>query len=207
MLREKRLPLFKGDIVDYIDNGRKKRGVISSNNTCVHYSTAFQVVPYELINGSYIINPGMEKLIDRSQIIHRLSQLNDFNTREMELTILNHHLKDGEKYKRGEVYFANLPKGSGSVQSGQRPVLVVSGEEVDGCIHVIPFSTKLKKKTLPTHLLVDAENSILLKDSVLLAEAEMLLPTKCLVGKLGSLDSEFMQKVLNCIKVQHGIIA
>lgn len=81
--------------------------------------------------------------------------------------------------KQYEIWFAELGDHSGtSVQSGTRPVLVISND-VANCnspiITVIPLSSKLKKLELPVHVvLVEKDCEMLrdehLEDSILLVE-------------------------------------
>ena len=88
--------------------------------------------------------------------------------------------------KQYEVWFAELGDHSGtSVQSGTRPVLVISNDVANRnspVITVIPLSSKLKKLELPVHIvLTEKECEMLrdehLEDSILLVEqnAQMAL--------------------------------
>lgn len=81
--------------------------------------------------------------------------------------------------KQYEVWFAELGDHSGtSVQSGTRPVLVISNDVANRnspVITVIPLSSKLKKLELPVHIvLTEKECEMLrdehLEDSILLVE-------------------------------------
>ena len=63
--------------------------------------------------------------------------------------------------------------GSGSEQSGWRPGLVFqnnTGNMFSPNIIALPFTSSLKKATQPTHVLIPAEESGLLKDSMVLCE-------------------------------------
>lgn len=196
------MQLYKNNIIYYIDENKKiKKGVVVSNNSCLFFSNVFQVVPFE--NGK--IEAKKEILIDISQIIGVSDNLYIDTEKKLNRWIVNHHQKKYESdFKIGEVYFANIPKSFGSIQYGNRPILIVSEEIVDGKIHVIPLTTR-NKKELPTHVKISSENTFLLKDSMVLAEAEMFLNIEYIGVKLGTFDDEIMQKVLNAIKIQHGI--
>lgn len=81
--------------------------------------------------------------------------------------------------KQYEIWFAELGDHSGtSVQSGTRPVLIISNDVANRnspVITVIPLSSKLKKLELPVHIvLTEKECEMLrdehLEDSILLVE-------------------------------------
>ncbi len=81
--------------------------------------------------------------------------------------------------KQYEVWFAELGDHYGtSVQSGNRPVLVISNDVANRnspIITVIPLSSKLKKLELPVHIVLTEDDCELLRDehledSILLVE-------------------------------------
>ena len=81
--------------------------------------------------------------------------------------------------RRYEIWFADLGDHYGtSVQSGNRPVLVISndvGNQYSRTVTVIPLTTKLKRMDMPTHIILTEEDCCMfrpqtLQDSVLLAE-------------------------------------
>ena len=75
--------------------------------------------------------------------------------------------------KRGDIYYADL---GGTVDcriSGTRPVLIVSNDIVNKhsqVITVIPLTTKLKKRYMPTHIILRPKDSGLKQPSMILAE-------------------------------------
>ena len=81
--------------------------------------------------------------------------------------------------KQYDVWFAELGDHSGtSVQSGTRPVLVISNDVANRnspVITVIPMSSKLKKLELPVHIVLTEDDCEMLRDehledSILLVE-------------------------------------
>ena len=90
--------------------------------------------------------------------------------------------------KIGEVYLLNF-EGEDSVQSGFRPGVVFQNNI--GNVHspnvvVLPLTTNLKRLDLPTNVLLRAENSGLLKDSVVLCGNPRCVPKEKLGKYLGS---------------------
>lgn len=93
--------------------------------------------------------------------------------------------------KRGDVFYADLNKGTtgGSVQSGLRPVLIVQNDV--GNAHspttiVVPLTSKKKKKYLPTHVCVQADQENGLRcDSVALLEQFQTIDKSNLMDRLG----------------------
>ncbi len=63
-------------------------------------------------------------------------------------------LKKNWVYRRGDLYIANLNPFKGSEQGGTRPVLVLQNNDGNyycPTLIVAPLTTKLKKRTQPTH--------------------------------------------------------
>lgn len=76
------------------------------------------------------------------------------------------------KYRIGDVYLMFFA-GSGSEQSGYRPGVVFqnnTGNTYSPNIIALPITSALKKLSQPTHVLLRAEDTGLLKDSVVLCE-------------------------------------
>lgn len=102
-----------------------------------------------------------------------------------------------EEIKCGDVFFADL-SGEGSLQTGLRPVIVVSndtGNYFSSVVTVVPLTSK-KKKELPTHttLYPNAING-LNKISIALAEQITTIPQDYLVRKIGCLNNKEINNV------------
>jgi mRNA interferase MazF len=102
-----------------------------------------------------------------------------------------------EEIKCGDVFFADL-SGEGSLQTGLRPVIVVSndtGNYFSSVVTVVPLTSK-KKKELPTHTTLHP-NAIngLNKISVALAEQITTIPQDYLVRKIGCLNNKEINNV------------
>lgn len=107
---------------------------------------------------------------------------------------------------RGDIYMARLAEDQdgGSLQEGVRPILVISNDkcnEHSPIITIVPFTTKLRKNPLPTHVVV--EGCGLRTKSLVLAE-QILSINKCrLERRLGSIrESQYEKKIDNAIKIQ-----
>lgn len=100
--------------------------------------------------------------------------------------------------KQYEIWFAELGDHSGtSVQSGTRPVLVISNDVANRnspVITVIPLSSKLKKLELPVHIvLTEGDCEMLrnehLEDSILLVEQITTIDKLVLFNRLCQVTS------------------
>ena len=106
--------------------------------------------------------------------------------------------------QRFEIWFAELGDHFGSsVQSGSRPVLVISNDVANrfsSTLTVIPLTTVQKKLNLPTHIqIAEADcqminNHAYLRNSVALAEQVTTIGKNALLNKLGSLTSAAKQR-------------
>lgn len=106
---------------------------------------------------------------------------------------------------KGDVYMADLGAYQGNIQGGIRPVVITSnnsGNRHSEIITVLPFSTRLYKMKLPTHVFVERHECNLEKDSFIMAEQIRTINKKDLLGYIGHMDNEKVNKV---IKISQGI--
>ena len=114
--------------------------------------------------------------------------------------------------RRYEIWFADLGDHYGtSVQSGNRPVLVISndvGNQYSRTVTVIPMTTKLKRMDMPTHIILTEEDCCMfrpqtLQDSVLLAEQITTIAKSALCGRLCRVTSkEKKQEIVRAVAAQ-----
>lgn len=194
----------QGQIVEYINAGKSQRGMIIANNKCLQYSNVFQVVPFRF---------GFFPALEKRDIINRncISKMVDCLPQQYLQTILKK--RSGRKQKKhplyniGDIVFAELPEKGEHIQSGNRPVVVVSTPTKKGFCQIVPLSTKLKKQSLPTHLVLKKGDGNLRKASVVLGEAEMLTNINNFKFRIGTLNAEQITEVKNVIDAQYSIIA
>ena len=209
--------LEKGMVISYVtESGELTYGIIVSNNVCLKHSPTFQICPLTAdiktpaFYKQYYIDVTKETMIDKAQIVSIEGVAPYRCVMEVDKLIKEHHLIGSNvslsDCRKGDVYYANIPHEIGSIQSGERPVLIVSND-VDGQVQILPLTSQIKKIDLPTHLLVGNEDTFLLKDSIVLAEAELSIPVECLIGKLGEFTEDIMKQVDSIILIQHGITA
>ena len=114
--------------------------------------------------------------------------------------------------RRYEIWFADLGDHYGtSVQSGNRPVLVISndvGNQYSQTLTVIPLTTKLKRMDMPTHIILTEEDCCMfrpqtLQDSVLLAEQITTIAKSALCSRLCRVTSkEKKQEIVQAVAAQ-----
>lgn len=109
--------------------------------------------------------------------------------------------------RRGEVYWASIKDNGGSVQNGRRLVLIVQnniGNFYSPSTIVIPFTSRLSKKMLPTHLFFKDE---LPRPSILLCEQIITMDVSEIFGgsPVAKLDPEAMKRVDQAVMVSLGI--
>ena len=110
--------------------------------------------------------------------------------------------------KRGEIYYADLSPVIGSEQGGIRPVLIVQndvGNKQSPTVIAAAITSQKDKTKLPTHITVGAENCGLAKDSIVLLEQVRTIDKKRLKEKMGSLDTDAMNKVDKALSVSFGL--
>ena len=105
--------------------------------------------------------------------------------------------------KRGEIWLANLSPVKGTEQAGLRPVLIIQTDRANPYSPntiVIPFTTKIRKELLPSHVCVKASGEGLKEDSVLLCEQIRVIDKQRLIRKMRESDTTIMEKVSWAIK-------
>lgn len=91
--------------------------------------------------------------------------------------------------KRMDIYMADLPLSSGSVQMGKRPVLIVQndvGNMKSPTVVVVPLTTADKKWQI-VHVEIPTSTG-LPKESIALCEQIMTISKDCLCRKIGVIE-------------------
>ena len=105
-------------------------------------------------------------------------------------------LRTDWRYRRGDIYMADLRSPQGSVQSGVRPVVVLQNN--DGNYHcptliVAPLTTQLKKLNQPTHMVI--RHRCLAAPSMIMLEQIITIDKSQVKSYLGHLSKQTMLKV------------
>lgn len=107
--------------------------------------------------------------------------------------------------RTGEIWFCQLPEVGGSVQKGERPVLVVSNNlnnRYSTTVNIIPMTSK-EKADFPAHVYIsEPEKCGLPWPSTILAEQITTIPKEWLGNRVGELDEHMMRKVGEAISIQ-----
>ncbi|PYY28291.1 type II toxin-antitoxin system PemK/MazF family toxin [Paenibacillus illinoisensis] len=108
-----------------------------------------------------------------------------------------------KEVKRLDMWNANLGPKRGSVQSGQRPIVVLGndiGNKYSPVVIVAPVTSKVKKP-LPTHVKVSSEEVGLYDDSIILLEQIMTIPKDQLDFKITELPKKFNDAIVKAIGI------
>lgn len=110
----------------------------------------------------------------------------------------------------GEIWFADLPTGLGSVQSGIRPVIIISNNannKHSPCVNVVPMTSRWKKR-LPCHVYIqDYKKYGLERPSIILVEQTMVIGIDRLSKCIGRItDSKTLLEICEAFKVQFPIL-
>lgn len=100
------------------------------------------------------------------------------------------------KIRRGEIYMTYLEKTCGSVQYGERPVLIIQnnkGNKYSPTTIVAPITSRLGKSPLPTH--IDIISSELPKKSIILLEQITTISADKLGKRICKLSKRQMTKI------------
>lgn len=109
---------------------------------------------------------------------------------------------------RGSIYIVNLPDANGSIQTKQRPAVLISNNLANRhspVLHICPLTSVTTKSKLPTHIFVN-KNCGLIRDSIALCEQTMLVNKDVFGDQIGSCDEETMLRISKGIAVQFGLV-
>lgn len=107
---------------------------------------------------------------------------------------------------RGEIYYADLSPVIGSEQGGVRPVLIIQndmGNKYSPTTIVAPITSRISKKLLPTHILLNECEG--LKNSVILLEQIRTIDKSRLKQKVSQLPPEKVEALDTAIKISLGL--
>lgn len=111
----------------------------------------------------------------------------------------------------GEIWMCDLGRNENSVQSGYRPVFVISNNANNRhspTINVFPLTTKMNKRNLPVHVeLWDYEKYGLSTPSTILVEQPLTIPATNFIKKAGAIkDAETLEKICRAMGIQFPIL-
>ena len=104
--------------------------------------------------------------------------------------------------KRGEIWLADLNPRRGSEQAGVRPVLIFQDDTLSrfaATVLTIPFTTNLRRASLPSCVRISKGEGGLTEDSVALCHQLRALDGTRLRRRLGTLSQEALLAIENCV--------
>lgn len=113
--------------------------------------------------------------------------------------------------KKGDIFYADLgcySEQKGSIQCGVRPCIICGNNFQNRYSEVIlisPITSSTKKKNIPTHLKIRASECNLTSDSIVLFEQIQTIQKSQLLGKVGSVSDNMLEKVNNKLMIALGI--
>ncbi len=108
----------------------------------------------------------------------------------------------------GDIYYADLSPVVGSEQGGVRPVLIVQndvGNRFSPTVIAAAITSQQTKANLPTHITLNAVDSGLARDSIVLLEQVRTLDKHRLKERMGRLDDNSMDQVDHALSISFGL--
>jgi len=109
---------------------------------------------------------------------------------------------------RGDVVLCDLNPVVGTEQAGLRPAVVLQIDRANAVSpHTIiaPFTTKIRRALLPSHVFVPAGVGGLSQDSVVLCEQIRVIDKRRIIKVLGHLDEPYLQQVAKALSAILGL--
>lgn len=108
------------------------------------------------------------------------------------------NLRSEERHPQiGDIYLMNFG-GHGSEQKGWRPGLIFQnnlGNQHSPNIIALPLTSSLKKANQPTHVVIPADGTGLIKDSMVLCENPKCMSKERLGNYLTTISDEYMAEI------------
>lgn len=110
-----------------------------------------------------------------------------------------------------EIWMADLGERNGSLQSGRRPVLVVSNDKnnrYSSVLNVIPMTTKMNKRNLPCHVKIyNYERFGLNAPSTIMVEQLTVIDKNDLLFRVGKIDDDrILLEICDAMAVQFPVL-
>ena len=112
--------------------------------------------------------------------------------------------------KRGDIYLVNFDPTIGAEIKKTRPALILQNDIANSyspITIVAALSTQFKKPLYPTEVLIQAKESSLGKDSVVLLNQIRSVDGRRLVKRLGTLSTDTMLLVDQVLLISFGIVS
>ena len=109
---------------------------------------------------------------------------------------------------RGEIWLAELNPVRGSEQAGTRPILIMQTNTINRfttTVLAIPFTTNLRRASLPSCVQISAGEGGLSSDSVALCHQLRVLDKTRLTKKLGTVSNATLENIETCVLFTLGI--
>jgi mRNA interferase MazF len=111
-------------------------------------------------------------------------------------------------FARGDLVLCDLNPVMGTEQAGIRPVVILQIDRANTASpHTIiaPFTTKIRRALLPSHVFVPAGVGGLREDSVVLCEQIRVIDKRRIRKVLGHLDTSYMDQVAISLRTILGL--
>ncbi len=110
-----------------------------------------------------------------------------------------------------EIWMADLGEKSGSVQSGRRPVLIISNDKnnvYSSVVNIMPMTTKMNKRNLPCHVeLYNYERFGLNAPSTIMVEQLTSIDKSSLLFRIGKIDdNEVLSEICRAMTAQFPVL-
>ena len=109
---------------------------------------------------------------------------------------------------RGDVVLCDLNPVVGTEQAGIRPVVILQIDRANAASpHTImaPFTTKIRRALLPSHVFVPAGVGGLSQDSVVLCEQIRVIDKRRIIKVLGHLNDSYVDEIARALRAILGL--
>jgi mRNA interferase MazF len=109
---------------------------------------------------------------------------------------------------RGDVALCDLNPVKGTEQAGIRPVVVVQINPANAASPhtiIVPFTSKVRRAILPSHVFIPSGVGGLIQDSVILCEQVRVVDKSRIIRVLGCLDENYMKQLAKALSTILGL--
>jgi len=113
---------------------------------------------------------------------------------------------------RGDIYMVDLGNVLDQEQGGIRPALIIQnnmGNERSSTVQIIPYTSAIGKRTLPTHVIMGFESGLYKDSEAMVEQSRCISKRRLLIDgdliKVGQISDILMKRVEAAIKIEFGI--
>lgn len=120
------------------------------------------------------------------------------------------HTLVNTSYVFGDIVWVEFKSNGTHLQSGTRPAIIIQnniGNKYSPVVQVVPITSRLNKKHLPTHVFLPANVCGIPMDSIAQCEGSRPVDKRSIKGKISQLNTEYITMIAKACMINMPLLA